>query len=60
MAFFAGGTMMTVFITILVLCIPFRDVDWGEDIIANLPTFKFIFMIIFLLVATAIDIRIFK
>jgi hypothetical protein len=60
MAFFGGGTLMTIFITIFVLCIPINEYEWQGLLVANLYTFRFTFMVIFVLVAVAIDISIFK
>jgi hypothetical protein len=61
MCFFSGAIIMILLMTALVLSIPDeKNEEWKSNLIANLPTFRFIFMLIFVLVSTAVAIRIFR
>lgn len=52
---------MTIFVIIFAFLVPvIYDSDWGDDIAANLPTFRFVFMVIFVLASTGFCIKVFK
>ena len=60
MSFFFGAIGIICFMIILIFSVPGRDDDWNSELVSNMPIFRFIFMVIFVLAAVAVDIKIFK
>ena len=65
LAFFSGTLIITLFVTIATILMPYEqygkrnDFDW-EEIILTLPVFRFVFMMIFALALISLDVLILR
>jgi hypothetical protein len=59
-SFFFGAILMILFVIVMMLLIPSIDNTWTTKLFTNLPTFRFMLVLIIVLISVGVNIKIFK